>query len=95
MRWHLSLSLAIAAIAAPALADKSAVPPGTDWKALLVGAIEANGCKMTEDEAEVKLPPLGFGYDWTVFVLQDLVAEGKLVLEEETQTVIAKTEACS
>ena len=96
MRLALVL-LALTATASPALAEGEGAPPaGTDWGTLLVKAIADNGCKMTEAEADKVLPGLGFSTNWTLQVVQGLVAEGRADLTEINgdPVVIVKTEAC-
>ncbi|WP_112308894.1 hypothetical protein [Pseudogemmobacter bohemicus] len=85
--------LAVLLLAGPALAQEMP-PAGTDWKALLIETIEANGCSMSEEQASNMLPPLGFSEDWTAVIVEEMVTEGSARLDETTWSLTVKTEKC-
>ncbi len=91
---RLATGFALAFAAMPALAQDTP-PAGTDWKALLIETIEANGCSMTEEIAEKVLPPLGFEQGWTAEIVEGMIAHGVAVLDETTWSLTLKTEKCS
>jgi hypothetical protein len=59
-----------------------------------IEAVRANGCQMTEDEAEVKLPPLGLQKKDVQGMIPDLIAEGVIELDEKKFNLILHAEGC-
>ena len=90
---RLATGFALAFAAMPALAQDTP-PAGTDWKALLIETLEANGCSMTEEVAEKVLPPLGFEQGWTAVIVEEMVADGVAALDETTWSLVLKTGKC-
>lgn len=85
--------LALVLLTGPVFA-KVLPPAGTDWKALLTETIEAHGCTMSDEDARSILPPLGFSEDWTVVIVDEMLAEGSAVLDETTSELTVKTGKC-
>lgn len=65
-----------------------------EQKATFIATIAANGCSMTEAEAEVKLPAAGIDQDLSNAIAGDLLDNGLATLSEDMQTFDLVAELC-
>jgi hypothetical protein len=86
-------ALALLAFAAtPALADGEVT---VAQREAYIAAITANGCQMTNAEAEAQLPAAGINKDASKQITKTLVAEGLAELNADENMLILKTEGCA
>lgn len=87
----LRASLVVLILAAtPALAQEFT----DEQKATFIDAIAANDCRMTEDEAEVLLPPVGIDRDLSGEIASHLLDRNLATLSEDMQTFTLSAELC-
>jgi hypothetical protein len=92
MRGCLTIAvLCLAFGAAPVAAE---VPPTLAEREAFIAAITANGCRMTEAEAPVKLPAVGIDKDTSGAITNALVAEGLAEVDYDNDVLTLKTEGC-
>jgi hypothetical protein len=89
MNWRV---LALVLLATPALAEGG---PTEAQREAFIAAITANGCQMTEAEAEAQLPAAGIDRDSSGLITDALIAEGLAEVSEDGQTLTLKTEGCA
>lgn len=85
-------ALALVLLATPALAEGG---PTEAQREAYIAAITANGCKMTEAEAETKLPAAGIDRDTSGLITDALIGEGLASISEDGTTLTLKTEGCA
>ena len=83
---------ALVLLASPALAEGG---PTEAQRDAYIAAITANGCQMTEAEAETKLPAAGIDRDTSGLITDALIAEGLAEVSEDGATLTLKTEGCA
>jgi hypothetical protein len=64
--------------------------PTDAQRAAFIEAIAANGCKMTEEEAAVKLPAAGITQELSGAIVDALIEDGSAVVEGVTLTLNAE-----
>jgi hypothetical protein len=89
MNWRV---LALVVLASPALAEGG---PTEAQREAFVAAITANGCQMTEAEAEAQLTAVGLDRDTSGLITDALIAEGLAEVSEDGQTLTLMTEGCA
>lgn len=61
---------------------------------LLIELVEANGCRMSGEEANEILPEHDFSKDETREITTQLFSEGLIRIDRATDTLILTTEGC-
>ena len=84
-------ALLLILLAGPALAEGG---PTEAQREAFIAAITANGCQMTEAEAEVQLPAAGIDRETSAMITDALLAEGLAEVNEDQTTLTLKTEGC-
>lgn len=84
-------ALVLVFLASPVLAEGG---PTAAEREAFVDAITANGCKMTETEAEVQLPAVGIDRDTSDMIAEALMSEGLAKISADGQTLTLLTEGC-
>lgn len=84
-------ALALVLLATPVLAEGG---PTAEQRDAYIAAITANGCKMTEAEAEEKLPAAGVDRETSGLITEALIAEGLASVSEDGTTLTLMTEGC-
>jgi hypothetical protein len=79
-------------LASPAMAEGG---PTEAQREAFIAAVTANGCQMTEAEAETQLPPLGIDRDTSALISDALIAEGLAEVNEGLTALTLKTEGCA
>jgi hypothetical protein len=89
---NLRLIVLAALAASPALSQDA---PSEAEREAFIAAITANGCRMTEAEAPIKLPAVGIDKDTSSAITDALLAEGLAEVDEDRQVLTLKTEGCA
>ncbi len=84
-------AFALLLLATPAWAEGG---PTDAQREAFIAAITANGCQMTEDEAEAQLPAAGIDRDTSGLITDALIEEGLAEISEDGSTLTLKTEGC-
>ena len=79
-------------LATPALAEGG---PTDAQREAFIAAVTANGCMMTEAEAEAQLPAAGIDRDTSGLIAEALIEEGLAEVSEDRSTLTLKTEGCA
>jgi hypothetical protein len=87
-----SLILVSTLVAGPVFAQDA---PTAAERDAFIQAVTANGCRMTEEEAPEKLPPVGIDKETSVAIVELLLAEGLAERSEDEEALILKTEGCA
>ena len=85
-------ALALVLLATPAFAEGG---PTVEQRDAYIATITANGCKMTEAEAETKLPAAGVDRETSGLITEALIVEGLAEVSEDGTTLTLKTEGCA
>lgn len=67
---------------------------GGERAELLIALVEANGCRMSGQEATEILPQHDFTQQETQRITADLFSEGLIRIDRQTDTLILRTEEC-
>jgi hypothetical protein len=67
---------------------------GSERAELLIALVEANGCRMSGQEATEILPRHDFTQEETQRITTDLFSAGLIRIDRETDTLILRTEEC-
>ncbi len=84
--------LALAMLASPALAEGG---PTEAEREAFIAVVTANGCEMTEAEAEQQLPAAGIDRETSGLISDALLAEGLAELNADRSALTLKTEGCT
>ncbi|MDP3197891.1 hypothetical protein [Tabrizicola sp.] len=84
--------LALVLLASPALAEGG---PTEAQRKAFIAAITANGCQMTEAEAEVQLPAAGIDRETSGLITDALLAQGLAEVNQDQSTLTLRTEGCA
>lgn len=87
-----SLILVSTLVAGPVFAQDT---PTEAEREAFIQAVTANGCRMTEEEAPEKLPPVGLDKETTGAIVDLLVADGLAEWSEVDEALILKTDGCA
>jgi hypothetical protein len=85
-------ALALTLLATPVFAEGG---PTQAQRDAFVDAIRANGCRMTEGEAETQLPAVGVDRETSGMITNALLSEGLAELDKDGSVLTLKTEGCA